>query len=404
MSFLNNFMQWNEGTEVPEQYYFWSGIAALAALVNGRVHINMGKYVIHPNLYIALLGPPANGKTSAMRRAEKLIRRFEDIPISAQSETPEGLVKFMREKCIQSFLHNGELTPYTPITCFLSELSNFFGRDPAGMVDVLTGIWDCAGEAYHRRTKGQGEDLLPRPSVNLIACTTQAWITNYMKTDIVGGGFSRRVVYVNELMTDDTLRVPFPEDTPQKLEAYENCFRYGTVLRGVIGEMQWDTGSRAWFQHWYNTRPISREADVRGFHKSKPVILLKVATLVALAREPALNLTTSDLEIGLALLDKTETHLQKVFQAIGRNELNQIAQTVIGWIESFPEQEYKTPEGKLAKTRFMEQKKLKGMLFREANGQDSDGILTHLLQTDRIFYLSLPTPSGIQKVFVGLKV
>ena len=34
MSFLRNFMTWNEGTEVPDQYYFWSGLSALAALVS----------------------------------------------------------------------------------------------------------------------------------------------------------------------------------------------------------------------------------------------------------------------------------------------------------------------------------------------------------------------------------
>jgi len=400
MSFLRNFMIWNEGTEVPEQYYFWSGIATLAALTNGRVWIKMGRYDIFPNLYIVLLGPPANGKTSAMRRAEKVIRQFEDIPVSAQSETPEGLVRFMREGCVQAFQLGNDTIPHTPITCFLPELSNFFSKDAAGMVDVLTGIWDCAGENFHRRTKGSGEDMLPRPSVNLLGCTTQDWITNYMKADIVGGGFSRRVIYVNELMTDDSKRVPWPETTPEQHKSFENCVAYGQVLRTVVGEMQYAEGARAWWDKWYCTRPISRESDVRGFHKSKPAILLKVATLVALSERPELRVTIEDFELALALLDKTEVNLHKVFQSIGRNELNIIAQKVLSWIETFPEVEYKLSDGTIKKTRFMDQKKLKGMMFREAGGRDSDEILNHLVMTEKIFYYSLPNG----RMLVGLKV
>lgn len=405
MSFLKNFMHWTSGSEVPENYFFWSGLSCLAALVNGRVSIKMGKYVIHPNLYIVLLGPPANGKTSAMRRAEKVIRKFEDIPVSAQSETAEGLVRFMREKCIQSLELDGQVVPYTPITCYLSELSNFFGKDPAGMVDVLTGIWDCAGESFHRRTKGQGEDMLPRPSVNLVGCTTQDWITTYMKADIVGGGFTRRVIFVNELMTDDSHRVAFPEETPDQLVAFDNCVAYGQVLRDVTGEMQWGEGTRAWFQQWYNTRPISREADVRGFHKSKPGIMLKVATLIALSREPKLEITVPDLEVALALLDKTEVNLHKVFQSIGRNELNVIAQKVMGWVESFPEMDYKKPDGTVGKTRFIELKKLKSLMYREAPGRECEEILNHLIATDKLFaYQTVLPGTTVTKAYLGLKV
>lgn len=400
MSFLRDFMIWNEGTEVPEQYYFWSGITALAAIVNGRVWIKMGRYEIFPNLYVVLLGPPANGKTSAMRRAEKVVRRFEDIPVSAQSETPEGLIRFMREGCVQTITINNETVVHTPITCFLPELSNFFAKDAAGMVDVLTGIWDCAGENFHRRTKSQGADMLPRPSVNLIGCTTQDWITNYMKADIVGGGFSRRVIYVNELMTDDTKRVPWPETTEEQNAAFERCITYGQQVRSLAGEMQYGEGARAWWDNWYRTRPISRDSDVRGFHKSKPAILLKIATLVALSERPELRVTVDDFEIALALIDKTEVHLHKVFQSIGRNELNQIAQKALSWIETFPEVEYRAADGTTKKAKFMDLKKLQGMLFKDAGGRDTQEILNHLQTTDKIFYY---VQTGTNRTLVGLK-
>lgn len=409
MSFLKNFMEWNTGTEVPEQYYFWSGVSALAAIVNGRVWTHMGRYQIFPNMYIVLLGPPANGKTSALRRAEKIVRAVGDFSLSAQSETAEGLVRFMRDKCVRQLSLDGQAVDYTPISLYLSELSNFFGRDAPGMIDFLTGVWDCGGEQFHRRTKGQGEDLLERPNVNLLAGTTPDWITTYLKTDIIGGGFTRRVVFANESMVDDDIRVPWPEDTPDRLRARDNCIAYGQVLRDITGEMRYGPGARAWWDKWYCTRPLPREFDVRGYHKSKPVLLLKVATLIALSKAPVLEINIEDLEVALALLDKTEPNLSKVFSGIGRNELNAIAHRALEAIAACPEREYNagTPqEPKILRARFIQEKALQGLLFRDAKGMDAKDIVTHLLGTDKIFPYQLRDTVGgkeITRLYYGLR-
>jgi hypothetical protein len=384
MPFLKNYMEWNLGTEVPEQYYFWSGISALAALVNGQVFTKMGRYEIYPNMYIVLLGPPGNGKTSAMRRTEKLIRGFEDISLSAQSETAEGLVRFMRDKCVRPLTLSDGNVDFTPVTCLLSELSNFFGRDPAGMIDVLTGIWDCGGDNFHRRTKGQGEDILPRPNLNLLGCTTQDWITTYLKSDIIGGGFTRRVVFVNEMMGDDTKRVPRPMDTPESIRAKENCIAYGRVLREVKGEMTWDSGLVSFWDHWYNTRVIPREPDTRGYHKTKPILALKVAMLVALSERPEKVIKVDDLKLALALLEATEQHLLKVFQGIGRNELNSVASKIIGFLDAAAEKGYKQGD-KLYKGKCTPEKILRATFYRDAPSRELDDIMNHLIASDKIF-------------------
>ncbi len=402
MSFLRNFMEWNEGTEVPTQYYFWSGISALAAIVNGQVWTHMGRYEIFPNLYIVLLGPPANGKTSALRRAEKVVRLIGDIELSAQAETPEGLIRHLRDKCIKSVeLPELGVVPFTPISLYLSELSNFFGRDPSGMIDLLTGVWDCGGEEFHRRTKGQGEDMIPRPNLNLLGGTTQDWISTYLKTDIIGGGFTRRVIFVNENMTDDTIRVAWPEDTPSRLQARDNCVAYGRVLRHVRGPMTYGTGAKAFFTNWYDTRNIPRESDVRGYHKSKPALLLKVATLIALSKEPKRVIEVNDLEVALALLDRTEPNLSRVFQGIGRNELNAIATRALEYIMTFPEKEY-DDNGTRRSARFVDEKKLRAMLFRDAPGRECDDIINHLVSAEKVFRLSQVGPPA--RTLLGLRL
>lgn len=399
MSYVQNYMIWNTNTEVPETYYFWSGVSSLAALVNGQVWIKMGRYSIYPNMYIVMIGPPGNGKTSALRRAEKLTRTFKDISLSAQSETAEGLVRFMRDSCVKNLLLQKETVPFTPVTCFLSELSNFFGRDPGGMIDLLTGIWDCGGENYHRRTKGQGEDVLPRPNLNLLGCTTQDWITTYLKSDIIGGGFTRRVVFVNEMMTDDNVRVPRPDDTPDTLRAFANCVAYGTVLREVKGEMSYGQGAIAWWDTWYNTRPIPREPDIRGYHKSKPTLLLKVAMLMALSKAPERVVDIEDLELALALLDKTETHLLKVFQGIGKNPLNVIATQIMNALGAAGEKKF-VDNGKRCIARMMARKDLEAMFYRDAKTIDLKDVFDHLYASGKTTRYPVPMTGGVSREFV----
>lgn len=401
MSYLSNYMLWNTGTEVPETYYFWSGISSLAALVNGQVWIKMGRYQIFPNMYIVLIGPPGNGKTSALRRAEKLTRTFKDISLSAQSETAEGLVRFMRDSCVKTIPLEKETVPFTPVTCYLSELSNFFGRDPGGMIDLLTGIWDCGGENYHRRTKGQGEDVLPRPNLNLLGCTTQDWITTYLKSDIIGGGFTRRVVFVNEMMTDDALRVSWPDDTHETLIARQNCVSYGTILREIRGEMQYGVGARAWWDTWYNTRSIPREPDIRGYHKSKPTLLLKVAVLIALSKTPERKVDVEDLEIALALLDKTETHLLKVFQGIGKNPLNVIATQILNALGAAQEKKLLW-KGTKSVARMLARKDLEGMFYRDAKTIDLKDVFDHLYNSGKATRYDVPMTGNVAREFVLL--
>lgn len=402
MSFLRSFMDWNEGTEVPRNYFFWSGVSAIAACVNGQIYIRQGKFVHYPNMYIVLLGPAGNGKTSAIDRAEEVVRAIdESISVSGQSETAEGLIRFMRDKCIRTMQIGNEVIPYTPISLYLSELSNFFGKDPAGMIDFITGVWDRGGRSFHRRTKGQGEDMLPRPNVNLLSGTTPAWITQYLKADIVGGGFTRRVIFDNEPRRDPNNRVSWPEDTPQQKAARENCIAYGRVLRGLFGEVRYTFEARMEYEKWYNTRPPARGEEDEGYHASKPCLMLKTAMLLAISREPKLEVSKEDIEVALALLSESEANRQKVFTAIGRNELNAIAVKVLGYLESAAESKIDY-NGKIHIGRFLDEKTLRSWMYRDGQGRECEDILNHLTVTERIFRfqcLSMTPP----RMFVVLK-
>lgn len=399
MSFLSNYSTWTEGTEAPENYHFWSGIAALSAIVSRRVWLDMGLFQIYPNLYIVLLGPAGNGKTTCMRVAKNIVRDIGDIPFSAEAQTKESVVRYMRDNCGRTFEYQGEMRVYTPLTIFVTELSHFFGPNSGHMIDFLTTIYD--ENKYEARTKNKGDDILEGPYVTILSCTTQDWITTYLKSDIIGGGFTRRVIFVNEPSTADCARIPFPSRRPDQKDALKSVLEHGKLLQNVRGEFTWDSSAKQFYEHWYLHRDIPKDPDIQGYYRTKHVQMLKVAMLVALSESVETVLKKEHLEIALALLEKTETTLLRVFQGIGRNELNAVANKALEILFTCPIRQYK--QGDVVKSaRLIEEKRLRGYMWRDAPGRECDEIITHLITTDKIFKFA-ETTGVVTRMFIGLR-
>lgn len=388
MSFLANYMKFTEGSEVPDNYHFWSGIYALSCIVNRQVWLSMGQFNIYPNLYVILLGPPGNGKSLAMDTSQILVEDIGGIKTSGDAQTKESLARYMMEECPVTITMDGVPAIITPIAMFATELSHLLGVNSGHMIDFLTTIYS-KDKRYITKTKNKGDDVIERPFVGLIACTTQDWINTYLKSDIIGGGFTRRAIFVNEALgasvADKSKRRPFLVVAPEQARARQDVLAYAAILRNVSGEFRWDPEAKAAYENWYMTRDIPMDIDTVGYHKTKPVQVLKVAMLLALSQSTDLTIKKIHFDTSMALFDKTETTLARVFQSIGRNELNGVATKAVDYLLACPEVEYKDPDGRLRKARFMEEKRLRNMIWRDAPGRETDDVVTHLVSSEKIF-------------------
>ena len=388
MSFLRNYMDFTSGSEVAENYHFWSGIFALSATVNRRVWLNLGQYTLYPNLYVILLGPPGSGKDLAMDTSRLVIEDIGGVKFSGDAQTKESLVRYLRDECPEIITINGEAITITPISIFATELSHLLGPNSGHMIDFLTTIY-TKDKRYVTRTKNKGDDIIERPFLGLLAGTTPDWITTYLKSDIIGGGFTRRVIFVNEparaSIKDKSLRRPFLIVAPEQIVARQNVITYGTVLKSVIGEFKWEPDAKFEYERWYMTRDIPEDPDVQGYHLTKPNQVLKVAMLVSLSESTDLVLKRQHWDVAMALLDRTETNLSRVFQGIGRNELNAIANRAIEYLMTCPEVDVKDTTGSVIRTRFIDEKRLRAMLFRDAPGRECDDIINHLVSSEKVF-------------------
>lgn len=339
-----------------------------------------GIFLHYPNIYVVLVGSPGAKKSTAMNVAKKLIREIKDIPLAATAITKEALVRYMSEEdspCKKSYKNvDGVIEEYTPMSIFATELTHFMSVNPIGMIDFLTTIYD--EPVYEVKTKHAGNDLIEGPYITLLGCMTPDITSNFIKMNIITGGFARRSIFVwadskqNELF-------PFPTVTHEQGQAWKACIEWAQKVKKVNGKFMWSKEARDWYEAWYinhkrNILPTIKDPMVAGYYESKHVQLIKVTMLVALSESLELTLEKNYFTAALGFLDEAEQNLNRVFEGTGRNELAKVASKLIETIERINQP--------------VPIKQLKLVFFRDAQGVDFDKIKFHLITTDQLVEVS----------------
>jgi len=385
MNFLRDYLIFNSGNEVNEHYHVWSAMSALSSLVSRRIWVDQGYFRVYANMYVVLLGPPGNGKTTAMSCAKGLVRSIGSVPFSAQCQSKENLVKEMMKYERGLVLKDGTPLIYTPISIFVTELSQFISIDPVKMLDLLVTIYDQ--DIYDMSTQLHGHQQINGPYMTLLGCTTSDWVTNYLKSDIITGGFTRRANFVLEDWSSNR-RVPRPKLTDEMRDAWKRVEERARELAEVVGEFKWSDDAAKWFDHWYMTREISKDANVAAFDRTRHTQLLKLTMLLELCTNNDLTLYESTLVTANAMLDKLMIQLPVVFSGIGRNELVKTSTRLKNMLVRAG-----TP---LAKKVVMEE------LWSDANTAEIYQVINHMTTQGALVTFNASGPDGVVREWFAL--
>jgi len=362
----------------------------------------MEYFTIYPNLYIVLVGDAGNRKTSAMHSAERLLLEIGNVPLSAECVSKEQLILDMvdQERAMEGLPESyARQRIYSPLIVCASELSEFLQISGAGMIGFLTDVYDKQTD-YEHKTKNKGCSIIRGPFLNLIACTTPEWITNYLKADIISGGFSRRAIFVYE--SEKAGRIPFPKITPDMQQCWERAVLYGRALQNVRGPFTWLPETRDFYADWYTKLDIPKDPNTKGYYETKHIQALKIAMLVALSQRTDLVLRPDDFTGALAILTLVEQNLSRVFQSMGKNQLNAASTKLLDILRASPTTEVKL-HGVATKINFIVTKRLRTIMWQDLDEENFDKVLLHLVTTDRVFRFSQTDSAGITKEYVGLK-
>jgi hypothetical protein len=208
-------------------------------------------------------------------------------------------------------------------------------------VDLLVTLWDGKQGTFKKETKMSGNDTVENPFVNILGCTTTAWIAGNVPEYMIGGGFTSRCVFVYA----DRKRqlVPYvDENVPPEFDDMKKKLIHDLeIISMMFGEftlspLARDWG-RAWYkQHWDNPPAGLKGDQFGGYLARKQTHLHKLAMVVAASESDELVISAEHLEFAHSIVTSIEGDMPKVFSRIGQTEITRSTFDIIRIVEDAP--------------------------------------------------------------------
>lgn len=289
----------------------------------------MGSWEVVPNVFVIFLGPPGSRKSTTLRYAKALLKNIPNLTRSPDMITKEAIL----EAIIKS--------PDCAMSVMSSEFSQFIVKSGTDMYGFLTDIYDGQTD-LSSSTRMRGLELAEEPVMNLLAATTPVWVAANMPEEVIGGGFSSRVIFIKA----DSVRRRQLFYTHLNQEFGETYFDdlkkdltadLAHIALNLHGEFTIEPDAQEFAENWYR---ITAERDknishkLQGYVERRPAYVLKLAMILHVAYSDDLFICIEDIKEAISLLEQVEENLPETFQAVGKNPYTQDIRAIIAFVKA----------------------------------------------------------------------
>ena len=334
-NWITQYIEYTANSEAPPRFHYWTAVSSIAGALRRRVYFNMGRFRWYPNFFIFFVAPPGIvQKSTTADVGMEMLQEIDGINIGPASTSWQALVKALSE-CQEEYpLGDGNYQPMSAMTIVASELGTFLDPRNREMIDVLVALWDGKEGAWKKLTKMDGEELVINPWINLIGCTTPAWVAENFNAYFTGGGFASRSVLV---FADEKYRLePYPFLTMMEGsdEVKIRLINDLTEISKMQGEYKLSKAAIDWGIEWY-TEHYTKGHDhlegekFKGYLARKQTQIHKTGMVLAAAASDSLIITKDHLKEAYNQLTELETYMPKVFGLSNKEALVDVTEDVL---------------------------------------------------------------------------
>jgi hypothetical protein len=195
------------------------------------------------------------------------------------------------------------------------------------MVDMYVNLYDCRENPFKKETKTQGEDIVTNPWVNIIACTTPAWIGNEFPEYMIGGGFTSRCIFVFADAKAKTVSYPKRIVNSSRLRDLEDKLTEDlAIIAETIGEFDMTEEAYEWGDELYQRMWKSNYGGLDpekfgGYWSRRQSHIHKLAMVICAATGDTKLITKDHLAFASQCVQTLEPEMSRIFSAIGRDDL-----------------------------------------------------------------------------------
>lgn len=336
---LTEFMDNTKWGEAPPYFYFWVGVATIAAALRRKVWLDMGTFVWYPNLYTMLVAPPGIvQKSSTSDLGMRLLRQIPGIAQGPTTLTWQSLYDAFIEVGEEFQVSPTETRTQQALYINSSEFGITLNMKDIDMVNQLIHIWD--GYEMKKRTRMDGEVVIPTPCLNMIACTTPSWIAENVPQYLIGGGLTSRMLFVYGEEKARYIAYPNRHMPKDYLEKQGKLLRDLERISQLVGGFTLTPDAYLWGEEWYEhfhrvEAPKLDKTLIGGYIARKQTLVHKVAMILTVSQGDALVITRQTLERAALLITELEIHMPKVYNKIGLSSDANAAQQVIALLDRY---------------------------------------------------------------------
>lgn len=332
-NWIQGFRDWTiERSQMSELLIDWAAVWTIAAALRRRIAFTrhsafLGSWDCYPYLYVKAVGPAGVGKTTAVRYAFDLLDQVPSLGKPPTFTTVEGIIDAM----LKSDDSSSNLV--------IEEFGDIMMKDHSGkMFQFLTSMYD--GKANIRQHTMQRQlEFADKPCLNMFAGTTQEWIADNIPTNTLNGGYGSRVIWLavpglrrrRMYYRKEMQKIDFNE-IEKKLVADLNH-----IATNLEGEYSISDEALDFMEEWNeHLEKHIRFKKIAGYIMRKPVFVHKLALVLQVAESDTKIVTLDKFKQAIAMLDKLELTLPRIFEGVGKNEYSFEMRDIADYIKENP--------------------------------------------------------------------
>ena len=268
---------------------------------------------IYPNLFTVLVGPPASGKTNAIKPIRELWSRTNQLNLAPDNVTKAALIDAL-SKALRTII-NGSTNAYTfsamAVPC--SEFGVFFTHHDLEFLSVLNHIFD-APSSYREERRTAGIVEIIKPYLVILAGTQPDFLNSFLPDEAWGMGFTSRLImiYANNAPATDLFSTVTTQSTTLSTEL--------TKIFQLKGEFSWTKNAIDEINAWNNhgCPPAPDHSKLLHYNGRRALHTIKLSMISSISRSPELIVTVDDFERAKDWLLEAETLMPDIFRAMGQ--------------------------------------------------------------------------------------
>ncbi|HEX6824749.1 MAG TPA: DUF3987 domain-containing protein [Nitrospiraceae bacterium] len=321
---IKNYLVLNEHNEAPMSFHFWTGVGVIASALRRKVWLPMGYFEWTPNFYVVLVAPPGIvNKSTSISIGQRLLDDVPGIRFGSTSVTWQAMIGELASASEAVLMEDGNFYQMSCLSFFVSELGTFMDFEDKRMIDMMVELWDGKLGTFSRSTMGNGITDVTNPWVNMISCTTPAWLSDNMPKTMVEGGFSARCIWVYENKKRQRIAYPqllmMPETMKELRRKLVHDLEQIALLKGPYTLTK---DAYAYGTDWYNTHCDKLEGTngqrngISGYMARAQTHMHKLAMVLSASRRGDLIISRRELEDAASILSEVEGEVPQVFTAL----------------------------------------------------------------------------------------